>query len=230
MIELKNICKTYGNTKVLDNIAFNIPENLVTGVIGPNGAGKSTLLKIIAGFEFETSGEVLFNNKVLKNFDMKRELISYMPEQISLYPDYYVKEYVDFYNKVLKNTNNDLINLLSLPKVYCKKICELSKGWHQRLKLYSVLANKKPFVVLDEPFDGFDLLQMKEIIELFRLEKEKGKTFILSIHSLADAEKICNNFVLLDCGQVILEGRKEFLTENFKCNPFNLEEILLKVL
>ncbi len=230
MIELKNICKNYANTKVLRDISFSIPENAVTGIIGPNGAGKSTLLKIIAGFEFETSGKILFNNKVLKNFDMKRKLISYMPEQISLYPGYYVKEYLDFYCKIIKGRDNHLVNSLSLSKVYCKKICELSKGWHQRLKLYSVLASKKQFVVLDEPFDGFDLLQMKEIIDLFKFEKEKGKTFILSIHSLSDAEKICDNFVLMDNGHIVLKGSKEVLQDKFKTNPFNLEEIFLKVL
>jgi ABC-2 type transport system ATP-binding protein len=230
MIELKNICKDYSNTNVLRNISVKILKQQVTGIIGPNGAGKSTLLKIIAGFEFETSGAVLFDNKELKNFNMKKSLISYMPEQVSLYPDYYVKEYLDFYHSVIKNTNNRLLNSLALNKVYCKKISQLSKGWHQRLKLYSVLANNKPYVVLDEPFDGFDLLQMKEVMRLFKLEKENKKTFILSIHGLSDAEKICDNFVLMDKGQVVLEGSKEMLQEKFNSYPFNLEEIFLKVL
>ncbi len=181
-LEIREIEKSYINTPVLKNISFSIPEKSITGVIGPNGAGKLTLFRIISGFEFPDRGEIIINQKVLKNFRERKKYISFMLEELKLYPEYYVVEFLRFFNRANGFTDNELLEALSLKSVFHKKIKHLSKGWHQRLKLYTALSTQKPFIILDEPFDGFDPLQMKGIIEIIKKRNELGFSFILSIH------------------------------------------------
>ena len=230
MIELKDISKSYSKNRALDKISLSIPEGLVTGIIGPNGAGKSTLIKILAGFEFPDEGEVRIFKKRVQNFDQRKQYLSYMPETMQIYPEYFVDEFLDFYHGAVSLRDDGLIAALSLKKVYKKKIGFLSKGWHQRLKLYITLCNTKPVAILDEPFDGFDPLQLKEIINIFRTRRSEGRSFILSIHQLNDAQKICDYFILLDEGRKIGEGTLKDLGERFLCNSGSLEDIFLKAL
>lgn len=230
MIELKNISKSYSKNRALDNISLSIPEGSVTGIIGPNGAGKSTLIRIISGFEFPDGGEVRIFKKSVNNFYQRKQYLSYMPETMFIYPEYYVGEFLDFYHKAANFKDDDLIASLSLKKISQKKIGHLSKGWHQRLKLYIALCNTKPLIILDEPFDGFDPLQLKEILDLFRFQRSAGRSFILSIHQLSDAQKICDYFILLDEGRMIAEGTLEDLRNRFLSNSGSLEEIFIKAL
>ena len=104
----------------------------------------------------------------------------------------------------------------------------MSKGWHQRLKLYTALCNNKRIVILDEPFEGFDPLQMVKIIKVIKSQNSKGRSFILSIHQLSYAQKICNYFLFLDEGILIAEGSKDDLVTRYSTE--SLEEIFLKVL
>jgi ABC-2 type transport system ATP-binding protein len=230
ILSVKNIKKTYNKQIVLNNISFDIPKNSVTGIIGPNGAGKSTLLKIITGFENPDNGEIWFENRKLRSFNEKISIFSYMPEHINIYPEYYVEEFLIFLKNTTNYENTDLIHSLGLNFVKSKKVKNLSKGFKQRLKLYFALASRKKIVVLDEPFDGFDPLQVIEILKIIKYENEKERTFLISIHQLNDAEKICNFFVLLNQGNTVIYGDKEFLSK--KCNVKNatLEEIFIKLL
>ncbi len=229
-LEIREIEKSYIKTPVLKNISFSIPEKSITGIIGPNGAGKSTLFRVIAGFEFPDKGEVIINQKVLKNFNERKRYISFMPEELKLYPEYYVVEFLRFFNRANGFTDNELLEALSLKSVFHKKIKHLSKGWHQRLKLYTALSTKKPFIILDEPFDGFDPLQMKGIIEIIKKRNELGFSFILSIHQLADAQKICNYYILIDNGSIVTMGNLAELKERYNCEQDDLETIFLRAL
>ncbi len=230
MIELIDISKKYSRNTILDNISIIVPEGSVTGIIGPNGAGKSTLIKILAGFEFPDSGEVRISDRKVSNFSQRKRYLSYMPEIMYLYPEYHVDEFLDFFHESVNFRDDELINALSLKKVYQKKINHLSKGWHQRLKLYTALCNTKPFVILDEPFDGFDPLQLKEIIKIFMAGKKIGRSFLLSIHQLSDAQKVCDHFILLDEGKLLASGSIEELATYFSCETGSLEDIFLMAL
>jgi len=230
LIKLKNISKSYLKSRVLDGISLNIPKNSITGIIGPNGAGKSTLIRIITGFEFPDSGSVNIFNELVKDFNDRKKYLSYMPETITLYPQYTVSGFLNFYHSASGLKDDQLLSALSLKKIYKKKIGHLSKGWHQRLKLYTSLCNEKPIVILDEPFDGFDPLQLNEIIKLFGIQRAKGRSFILSIHQLSDAQKICDYFVLLDEGKLLAEGSLEALGERFQSGSRSLEDIFSKAL
>jgi len=230
MLEIQNISKKYLNKIILHNINFNIPDNSITGIIGPNGAGKSTLLKILTGFLNFDTGAIYYNSQKLELYNEKKYLFTFMPEQIQLYPDYYVYEFIDFIHKINNYRNLDVLNILQLPKVMNKKIKYLSKGFHQRLKLYFALCNKKKIVVLDEPLEGFDPIQSIKIIKLIKSENKKGRTFIISVHQLFNAEKLCNYFVLIDEGEIIVQGNLNKLKKRYGKNIKHLEDIFIKAL
>jgi len=230
MIALKNISKKYRDNAILKNITVSIPKGLVTGILGPNGAGKSTLLRIMAGFEFADTGAIYIDENKMQNFNQIKKYLSYMPENLLIYPDYSVEEFLDFYHSAMNYIDKELLSILSLKAVFNKRIKHLSKGWHQRLKLYTAMANKKSIIVLDEPFDGFDPLQLKDIIQMILAQNANGRTFILTIHQLADANKICNNYILLNNGAVIAAGNLNQLSKNFNTGTQSIEEIFLKAL
>ncbi len=230
MLKISNITKRYFRTTALNKVSFEVSENSITGIIGPNGAGKSTLLDIISGFQNPDEGGIYFNDRPLMLFKEKRKILSYMPEHLEIYPDYYVDEFIQFINAATEHIDKDLIEILNLAKVKNKKIRYLSKGYHQRLKLFFALSNTKKIMVLDEPFDGFDPIQLIEILEFIRSENRKGRTFILSIHQLYDAEKICNHYVLLDEGKVVTQGSIQTLKQTFGGDNPSLEQIFMRAI
>ena len=230
MLQIKEIQKHYNRIPVLRNIKFDIHSGSVTGIIGPNGAGKSTLLKIITGFEKADTGEITYQNRKFTSQKQKVSIFSYMPEHLDIYPDFYVKEYILFIEGTAGCCNPKLIDTLKLNDVRYKKIKNLSKGYRQRLKLFTALTNSKPIAVLDEPFDGFDPIQLREILSMIKSEKDNGRTFILSIHQMSDAEKICDNFILLNEGRIIADGTLEELSIQFETETKSLEEIFIKAL
>lgn len=230
MLRISNITKIYSKTTVLDKVSFEVSEKSITGIIGPNGAGKSTLLKIITGFENADKGEISFNGKSVLSFKEKMSIFSYMPEQLELYPNYYVRDLLDFIHQATKVYETGTLEVLNLQNVRHKKIKHLSKGYRQRLKLYIALCNQKQAMVLDEPFEGFDPIQLVAILELIKHQRELGRTFIISIHQLFDAEKICDHFVLLDEGRAVAVGNMENLRQKFGDSNSSLEEIFIQAL
>lgn len=230
MLTVSHISKQYHRSTVLKNISFEISKGAVVGIIGPNGAGKSTILKIITGFEQSDAGEIVFEQKKLLSLNEKVKLFAYMPEQLELYPEWYVVDFIKFIQDTTKYGKRELINKLNLNAVMSKKIKQLSKGYRQRLKLFVALSNDKPIVVLDEPFDGFDPIQLADILALIRKENSSGRTFILSIHQLSDAEKICDYYILLNEGELVAQGSLEFLQQKFGTEESSLEHLFMAAL
>ena len=230
MLKVRDITKSYFNQPVLKGISFEIPTGSIAGIIGPNGAGKSTLLDIISGFQMPDRGEIYYNDTLLENFSIKKSIFCYMPENLIIYPDYTVNDFVKLIFKLNGFLDAELMEVLELSQVKKKKIKHLSKGFHQRLKLFFALSCNKRIVILDEPFDGFDPLQIIKIFDFIRYRKEKGRTFILSIHQLHDAEKICNYFILLNRGRLITYGSTDTLKKKFNMNSFSLEGIFIEAM
>ncbi len=230
MLAAGNITKRYRRNVALERVGFQVPEGSITGIIGPNGAGKSTLLDIITGFQNPDEGEIRFRDRPLTSFRDKKRILSYMPERLEIYPDYHVDEFIGFVHAATGCRDARLVETLGLGKVKGKKIRYLSKGYRQRLKLFFALSNDKTIVVLDEPFDGFDPIQLMEMLGLIRSENEKGRTFILSIHQLHHAEKICDHYVLLNEGRVVAWGSLQSLRRNFGHDHASLEQIFIEAM
>ncbi len=230
MLTVSNICKAYHGSPVLEDVTFEIPEGSIAGIIGPNGAGKSTVLRIVTGFETADRGKVRFRDRKISSFREKTALFSYMPERIEIYPGYRVRDFIAFIEKATRFENPELIETLRLGTVWHKKIRNLSKGYKQRLKLFTALSNRKPILVLDEPFDGFDPIQLGAILDLLRQENAGGRVFFLSIHQLSDAEKICDYYILLNEGRMVAQGTLETLRRKFGHETSTLEAIFMAAL
>ncbi len=230
MLKISNISKRYLKTVALDKVSFEVSEGSIMGIIGPNGAGKSTLLDIISGFQNPDEGGIYYNDQPVSLFKEKKQLISYMPENLTIYPDYTVAAFIDFIQLATGYEDPELIKTLNLATLKNKKIRHLSKGYHQRLKLFFALSNRKKIIVLDEPFNGFDPVQLIEILELIKEKNRQGRTFILSIHHLYDAEKICHYYTLIDEGRVVTTGSIETLRHKFGVEKASLEQIFIRAL
>jgi len=227
MLRVRGIFKSYHHLKALDGLSFSVPANGITGLIGPNGAGKSTFLKILTGFETADSGEISFRGSPLYSLSAKLSVFAYMPEKLVLYPEMYVDEFIRFLSRCgYYPRNAEWTARLQLKKVFNKKIKELSKGFRQRLKLFFALASDKQFIVLDEPFDGFDPLQLRQILEIIAEEHAEGRGFLLSLHQLEISEKICRHIVLIDEGKIIHSAPIDELRKLY--HKDRLEEIFLE--
>ena len=229
IIVVKDIVKSYNGIKALYGVSTQIPDNCITCIIGPNGAGKSTFLKIITGFDFPDSGVVFVKGRRIESFRDAKEFVSFMPEKMTLYPDYYVFEFLSFFHDITGYRDKNILEFLKLNKIYSKRIKELSKGWHQRLKLYIALAPRRAISVLDEPFEGFDPLKMMEIESLLK-DEAKNRAFVLSIHQLNYAEKICDRYILLSSGRIVAEGTLRELKEKYSPNKGGIEDIFVNAI
>ncbi len=213
---------------VLSDIYCTVPRNSIAGIIGPNGAGKSTLLKIIAGIEDADSGNIAIDDYQSDSGGNRLSLLAYMPERLGLYPQYTVAEIVTFFESTTRRRDEHLFKQLRLHSVYTTKIINLSKGFYQRVKLYLALNNDKPYILLDEPFDGFDPIQLRELQAILHAVQSEGRTIILTIHHLYLAERICDYIILLHNGTLFAAGTKQELKEKYTAD--NLEEIFIKAL
>ncbi|BBB33468.1 antibiotic transport system ATP-binding protein [Thermotomaculum hydrothermale] len=230
VISLKNIAKSYNGYFALNNISLDFEYGVIAGIVGPNGAGKSTLMKIISGLIPHYSGVVEVDGIENPSFFERVEKISFLPEDLILYPSFKVREFVNFVEESAGKSFDELKLALGINSVLDKHIFSLSKGYKQRLKLFFALANDKRIILLDEPFDGFDPIQLIEIIDFLKNENKRGRTFVISIHDLNNAEKVCNYFVLLKNGKIVEKGDLNFLCEKYKVQNCSLEEVFIEAL
>jgi ABC-2 type transport system ATP-binding protein len=230
MISASGISKSVQGLAILSDVSIDAPQGRITGIIGPNGAGKSTLLRILAGFDRPDSSQVAYAGKPLERFREKQSLLVYMPEHMEPYPDETVSDFIRFLDQSTDHRDGTLIRRLGLDAVMAKRLKQLSKGYAQRVKLYFALAHSKPLVLLDEPFDGFDPIQLVEVLELLREERNEGRTFLLTIHQLHDAEKICDHLVLLRQGRTVAQGSLDDLRSRFGVPAASLDEIFVRAL
>ncbi len=207
-ILVENVTKLYGEQRALNNISFEVKSGEIVGFIGPNGAGKSTMMKIICGYIPSSSGNVRVNGfDVVENSLKVRRHIGYLPEHNSLYPDMYVKEYLNFVGSIFKVKNlasriNAIIQQTGLEQEQRKKIGALSKGFRQRVGLAQALIHDPVVLVLDEPTTGLDPNQIIEIRNLIS-EAGKSKTILLSTHIMQEVEAICSRTIIINKGEIV---------------------------
>ena len=210
MIQVKNVTKKYGGFIAVDNLNFEIGDGEIIGLLGPNGAGKSTTMNMLTGFIEPTEGTILINEQdILKNGKEAKKQIGYMPENIPLYLDLTVREFVKFMaelkcvsNKEIKVQVQEILEKTGLMDVQNKLIRNLSRGYKQRVSLAGAIVGKPKILILDEPTVGLD---PKQIIEIRELIKSLGKehTIILSSHILSEVSQICEKVIIINKGKII---------------------------
>ncbi len=223
MIEVKNVTKKYGNTTAVDNISFDVKDGEVVGFLGPNGAGKSTTMNMITGFIEPTEGQIIVGGiDISKKPKKAKKQIGYMPENVPLYYELTVKEFVNYMAelKFVKRQERKVevekvIKETGLQDVQKKLIRNLSRGYKQRVSLAGALVGNPDVIILDEPTVGLD---PKQITEIRNLIKELGKkhTVILSTHILSEVSQICEKVVIINKGKVIAVDTPENLEKKTK--------------
>lgn len=209
-ISIHNLTKKYGSQTVLNNISMKIGSGEVIGFLGPNGAGKTTAMRIICGSLFYESGSVRVCDFEVKDNPLNiKSVIGYLPEQNPLYPDMYVREYLNFTANVfkIKNRNQTIENLIDtvgLRNECNKRIGQLSKGYRQRVGLAQALMSNPKVLILDEPTTGLDPNQLDEIRALIR-DLGKDRTVILSTHIMQEIKQICNRVLIINKGEIIAD-------------------------
>ncbi len=230
-LDVCKINKRFGTYQALSDVSFTLLPGEILGLIGPNGSGKSTLLECITGLLSVDSGRVYRHDKLLSLND-KKNIVWYQPDNILPFAEQRVAAILLFFRQVHgvgRTDSQQLVDRLELSPVLDKTLKTLSKGYRRRTLLAIALLSRQPLLMLDEPFDGFDLRQSLAVMALLR-EYRKNRSMILSIHQLSEAEKICDRFLLLDQGQVLGIGN---LTELRKqaglVATATLEEIFLAI-
>src|SRR6266576_1970790 len=229
LMQVEGLGKRYGDQHALSDISFAVHAGEVLGLIGPNGAAKPTLMEVIAGVLAADAGHVLWRGTPLP-LPHRREFLFYLPDGVRPWEEQYVARVTEFFAAVYGRPDGvvaETIRSLGLASVLRKRIAELSKGYGRRLLLALALLTPHPLLLMDEPFDGFDLRQTRDIMALLRRVAAGGRTLILSIHQLADAERVCDRFVLLADGRVRGTGTLDELRAHTGKPSAGLEDVFL---
>ena len=236
MITVEALSKSYGQREVLHDLSFRVNKGEIIGFLGPNGAGKSTLMKILAGYLPPTSGSVSIHGlDLLKNSLEVRSCLGYLPENVPLYPEMRVCEYL-YYRAALKRVRSrriaekviDVLDLCKLRSVEGQLIGTLSKGYRQRVGLADALVNEPDLLILDEPTMALDLKQQSEICSLIKT-LAKRHTVLLSSHLLEEAEAMCHRLIILNSGKIVAQGTPEELRQRFSMPTASLKELFTAI-
>jgi ABC-2 type transport system ATP-binding protein len=229
LLRAESITKQYADQAVLADVAFDIQAGEIIGIIGPNGAGKTTLLEVLAGILPADTNHVQWLGRPLPP-SRRREAMFYLPDGVRPYQDQPVIRVLSFFAGVYRTPADEItgtIEALGLTSVLQKRVHSLSKGYARRLLLALGLLTPQPLLLMDEPFDGFDLRQVREIVGLLRGEAVRGRTLVLAIHQLMDAERVCDRFILLAGGRVRGVGTLNDLRARSGNPTGGLEDIFL---
>lgn len=210
-IEAKNVSKYYGTQAALKDVSFSAKKGEIVGFLGPNGAGKSTMMKIITCYIPPSEGEVKVAGLNIFEDELKiKHSVGYLPETNPLYPEMYIREYLNFVAGMYKVKNKkarveEMISLVGLERESHKKISALSKGYKQRVGIAQALIHDPEVVILDEPTSGLDPNQLDEIRDLIkRIGKEK--TVLLSTHIMQEVEAICDRVIIIKLGEIVADS------------------------
>ena len=218
MISVSNLTKVYGQTLAVDNISFEVGKGQIVGFLGPNGAGKSTTLRMLTCYMPPTSGGAKINGfDIFHQSHQVRENLGYLPENVPLYTEMKVHEYLDFrgqlrgMDRAARRKRMDYaMERCWLTSVKTKTIGHLSKGYRQRVGLADALLHNPPVLILDEPTVGLDPTQIRETRKLI---KDLGgeHTLLLSTHILPEVEAVCDHAIVIASGKIVAQGSPDEL-------------------
>ena len=204
-----------------------MPRQSIYGLLGPNGAGKTTLIRMLNLITAPDEGEIIFNGEKLNRNHITQ--IGYLPEERGLYRSMKVGEQAIYLAQLKGVSQKDAekrlkawFNKFGILNWWDKKVEELSKGMQQKIQFIVTVIHNPPLLIFDEPFSGFDPINVnllkKEILEL----RDKGATIIFSTHNMSSVEELCDNIMLINKGQKVLEGSVYQIKQDNKDNSFEI--------
>ena len=215
-IEVRDLVKIYGEQKALDSISFTVGKGEIVGFLGPNGAGKSTTMKILTGYLGQDGGQAIVCGLSVGEHPLAtKKKIGYLPEANPLYPDMYVREYLDFIADIhhladKKARIEAVITLVGLTPESKKRLGQLSKGYRQRVGLAAALLHEPEVLILDEPTSGLDPNQIIEIRDVIK-RLGKDKTILFSSHILQEVEALCDRVIIINKGRLVADSQLSLL-------------------
>ncbi|MFQ3578255.1 MAG: ATP-binding cassette domain-containing protein [Verrucomicrobiia bacterium] len=218
MIKVENLTKRYPGVTAIQHLSFEVGSREVVGFLGPNGAGKSTTMRILSGYMPATSGRAwVAGYDVLEESFEARRRVGYMAENVPLYPDMRVLEYLRYRaelkgvrRRLLKERLNEVAEQCGLENVMSRIIGTLSKGYRQRVGLADALVHAPDILILDEPTIGLDPTQIRQVRELIKALARRH-TILLSTHILSEVEAICERILIISRGRISASGTVDTL-------------------
>jgi ABC-2 type transport system ATP-binding protein len=211
MLDVKNVAMSYGDVKAVQNLSFTIKPGEIFGLLGTNGAGKTTTFRMIMGLIKPKEGSISYFNHDVSYDDVNT--IGYMIEERSLLTKITVKELMMYLGQLKDVTKEDIetrldywLERFDITSYKMKKVKELSKGNQQKIQFIAALINNPKLLILDEPFSGLDPINTEIFVSAIRDFQKQGAMVIFSSHQLDHVESFCEKIVVLEKGNVILEG------------------------
>lgn len=221
MLEISNLTKSYGQAIALNQVSLTLAEGEIFGLLGPNGAGKSTLIRIVNQIIDADSGHIKFNHDLFRREHLKK--IGYLPEERGLYRGMRVEEHGVFLGKLrglsskeAKQALDFWLERFEITDWKKKRVEELSKGMAQKIQFIFTVLHQPKLIILDEPFSGFDPLNVELIKKEIQSLKAQGRTILLSTHNMNSVEEICDRVLLIHRGKTLLQGEVRTLREDHK--------------
>jgi len=223
VINCNNVVKRFNQFTALDSVSINVPQGTVFGLLGPNGAGKTTLIRIMTQITIPDSGEVMFYEKPIKPSDVER--IGYLPEERGLYKKMKVGEQSVYLARLKGMGHDQAVKELKewfvkfgIQGWWNKKVEELSKGMAQKVQFITTVLHKPSLLILDEPFSGFDPVNVQLIRNEILKMRDNGASIILSTHNMESVEELCDNIALINKSKLIISGSLDEIRRNYGKN------------
>jgi ABC-type multidrug transport system ATPase subunit len=234
-VEVKNLSKSFGEVKAVNNISFDVEEGSIFGLLGPNGAGKTTTLRMIYGVLRPDSGSVrVLGVDVWEEPRKAKSLMGVMPEDTGIYPRLTAEENLIYFGKMrgmdehkLRRRVSELLKILGLEEKRFTIADKLSKGQRQKVAFARAILDEPPILILDEPTLGVDVMSAREIRNMIVDYARAGRTVILSTHNMWEAERLCTHVGIISEGKMRYVGKREDLEKLYEEKEF--EEIFLRM-
>jgi ABC-2 type transport system ATP-binding protein len=227
LFEAVNITKQFGNLTALDRVSISVPGKCIFGLLGPNGAGKTTLLRIINQITGPDSGELYLDGKKLSPEDVRK--IGYLPEERGLYKKMKVGEQALYFARLKGLSRHEAMRRLKywfrkleIVDWWGRKVEELSKGMQQKVQFITTVLHEPKLIIFDEPFTGFDPVNVNIIKNEILFLRDRGATIIFSTHNMGSVEELCDNISLIDKAKTILEGSVSGIRNKWGANEYDL--------
>lgn len=228
ILSIQQVVKRYADHLALNTINLEIPKGKIFGLLGPNGAGKTSLIRIINQITAPDSGKVYFNGEPLHPSHVER--IGYLPEERGLYKKMKVGEQLLYLAQLKGMSKQHATEQLrhwfikfDIKDWWNKPVEDLSKGMQQKTQFISTIVHQPELLILDEPFSGFDPINANLLKDEILFLKEQGTSIIFSTHRMDSVEELCDQIALINHAEVVLQGEKSQIQQDFKKNEFQVD-------
>jgi len=228
LLQAEHLVKKFGDLAAVDDVSFSVDGGMIFGLLGPNGAGKTTAIRMILGITFPDSGRVLLGGEEFCN--RHRNSVGYLPEERGLYRKTMVLETVEYFavlrgmpRSQARRSAEAWLKRLEMWGERSRKLEELSKGNQQKIQFIVSVVHSPKLVILDEPFAGLDPVNQSVLTDILLELKKQGTAVILSTHQMDQAEKLADPLLLIDLGQVVLNGSLTEIKRQYGTDTIRLE-------